>query len=321
MAPLVTAPLAGAYGRAYVENMASLAATFNELTNLILDGTFTTAMKAFAANGYMLDDPTQLDEGIWPNKIFKLGDQASNAKEFLQEIDLGQLPPEAVQVWQALKQELQEAAAQNEITMGQMAPKSRTSSTEIQSVQNNSHAPMRSIAKTIETRIVEPLLDIFWKTGLQHMRKNDKQARQIVGDQMYDAIYANRKQFASMGITFQARGISKLISRVQKLQSLLNFLQVVAQNQQLMQAFMQQTTPERLLQVLEKLADIDPMELKPTEREALIQQITASPPQVPPQPQPGAAGPPGALAALPQPGPVAAGPVASPVSAAAPALH
>lgn len=311
-APLVNAPLS-VYGRSYVENMATIAATFNELTNLILDGVFTTAMKAFAANAYALDDPTQLDEGIWPNKIFKLADGMTMPKEFLQEIDLGQLPPEAIQVWQAIKQELQEAAAQNDITMGQMAPKGRTSSTEIQSVQNQSAAPLRSIAKTVEQRILEPLLDIFWKTGLQHMQKNDKIARQLIGDSMYDAIYKNRKQFAQSAITFHCRGISALISRQQKLQQLMSMLQVIAQNQQLMQVFLQQISPARLLDLLFKLFDIDKTELEPTERELLIAQLTQ-----PPAVTPGAAAAPGSMAPLPAPNPVAASHVATPVSNAAP---
>lgn len=315
--PLITVPLS-VYGRSYAENMAQLAHTFNELTNLILDGTFTTAMKAFAADPTLLDDPTQLDEGVSPNKVFKLaeGSLLQGGNKFIQEVDLGELPAEAIQVWQAIKTEMQEAANQNDITMGQMAPKGRTSSTEIQSVQNNAAAPLRSLAKTIEQRVLEVLLDIFFRTGLQHMQKNDAEARMAVGDTMYNTIYKMRKQFASGAIKFRVRGISSLIARVQKLQQLMNFLQVISQNQLLMQQFLAKISPDRLLDVLFKLFDIDPTELEPTERELLIKELTQ--PQQQPQPAlPGA--PPGSAAPLPQPNPVAAGAVANPIANAAPA--
>lgn len=320
--PLITVPLS-VYGKSYAENMAQLAHTFNELTNLIMDGTFTTAMKAFAADPTLLDDPTQLDEGISPNKIFKLAEGALmvGGSKFLQEIDLGELPAEAIQIWQSIKAEMQEAANQNDITMGQMAPKGRTSSTEIQSVQNNAAAPLRSLAKTVEQRVVEPILDIFWRTGLQHMRKNDNEARQVVGDVWYDTIYKMRKQFASGWIKFQVRGISALIARTQKLQQLMNMLQVISQNQMLMQQFLQKVSPDRLLAIMFKLFDIDPEELEPSEREQLIQQITQPPPQ--PQPQPGIPGPgapPGSMAPIPQPNPVAAAPMANAISHAAPPM-
>ena len=316
MAPLVTAPLSP-YGKAYIENLATLARTFNDLTNLILDGTYTTSLKAFAMDPNALDDPTQVDEGIWPNKIFKLADGQS-AKDFIQEVNLGQLPEQAIQVWQALKSEMMEGAAFSELSLGQFAPKGRTSASEVQSVQNNSSALMRSVAKNVEQRVVEPLLRLLWQTWLQHMPARDKAMEDVIGEQWYRTIYKARKELATKKITFRVRGISALVARMQKLQQLLNMLQVIAQNQQLTAAFLQKCPPDKLLDLLFKLYDIDPSEMELTPREQLIRQITAA--QQPPQPGAAPGGPPGATPTLPAPNPVMAAPRATPQANVAAAL-
>lgn len=312
-APLVTAPLAP-YGRAYMENMARLADAYNQLTNLIVDGTYTTALKAFAADPNALDDPTQLAEGIWPNKIFLLAD-GMRAQDFMKEIDLGSLPAESIQVWQAIKTELQESAAFSDIGLGQFAPKGRTSASEVTSVQDNSTALMASIANTIEKRLLEPLLTIFWMTGLQHMPARDPAAEQAIGEAMYRMIYKQRKNFVKANITFKVSALSALVERTQKLQKMLNMLQVIAQNQQLMARFMQRYSVDRIIDELFQLYDIDPEDLEPTAREQLIAQITQQ--SQPQQPQPGAsgapAGPPAALTPTPTPNPIGTATAPSPM--------
>src|SRR5690606_29791439 len=139
----------------------------------------------------------------------------------------GELPQGAITVWQTLKKELQEAAAFNDISLGQFAPNSRTSASEIIMAEQNSSALIRSIAKNVEQRILEPILNLVWKTGLQHMRADDAAAKAVIGEQMYAALYARRRELASMPITFRVRGISGLVARVQKLQSLINLLQTI----------------------------------------------------------------------------------------------
>src|SRR5690606_9068324 len=119
--PMVSVPLS-IYGRTYMEEWAPTADAFVEMTNLILDAVQTSAMKAFAAQPELLADPTQLAEGISPNKVYQMAEGMPVA-QFIAEIDLGQLPQEAVAVWQAIKSELREGAKLSEIALGQMPGK------------------------------------------------------------------------------------------------------------------------------------------------------------------------------------------------------
>lgn len=315
--PIITVPLSP-YGRAYVENFASIAKTFNELTNLLLDGVFTSAMKAFAAIPSMLEEPGQIEEGIYPNVIFKLA-EGQQADQFIKEINLGQLPADAFQIWGALKKEMQEGAAFNELTLGNLAPKSRTSATEIGTADQNSMSYIKSIATNIEVLFLEPLLDLIWHTTIQHLRAGDEDIKRLVGDDWFNVLLKNKKKFAEYKICFQCRGISSMMLKAQKAQGLIQLLQTVGQNQLLMQQFMKEVDLQKLLDLLYQLFDVEKGAITKSARQQqideMLQQAQQQQQQLGPggQPQPGqvpGAAPPKALPAGPAGGQAAPKPAA-----------
>jgi hypothetical protein len=104
---------------------------------------------------------------------------------------------------------------------------------------------------------------------------------------------ARKREFVSAPFTFQARGISSMIRRSQQLQSLLNILQVIAQNPQLLQAFMQMIDVNKLTKLLFRLSNVDLTKLEPTAREKLMAAVAQPMGQQqaavgPGQPSPGA---------------------------------
>lgn len=292
-APLVTAPLS-VYGRSYMEDFGSMANMFTELTNLILDAARTASMNAYAMVPSMLLNPKQATEGLHPNKIFLLED-GYPIQDFAKELSLGTLDPSAVQVWQNLKSELSEAAGINEIGLGQFAPKGRTSATEINSTQANSSALVRSVAQTVETRFLDLLLDLTWKTGIQHAKPGDKRLAEAAGLDLYGALMGRRKELVSRPITFQARGISSLIARNQMLSQIMQLLQIIAQNDQLLAAFMAAIDVNKLLALLFKLTNVDITKMQTSKRDQLIAQIMG-PMQQAPGGSGGGAAPPAAAA-------------------------
>lgn len=268
--PLVTAPLS-VYGRSYMEDFGSLAKTFNNLTNLILDAVQVSTMNIFTMVPTLLIDPSQAAEGIWPNKTFFL-EEGNRPEDFLKAIDMGSLGPEPVQIWQAMKNELREAADQNEIGLGQLAPNSRTSATEISQTQESASALVRSIAQTVETRYLNPTLDLVWKTGLQHARADDRVLMDACGEDMYKALLARRRELITRPITFQAQGISTLIQKGRMLRALLQLVQFLASSDILMQAFMQKVDIEKFIKLLFHLSDIDLSKISVSERDRLMAQ-------------------------------------------------
>lgn len=289
--PLIPTPLS-VYGRTYMEDFASVAKTFTELTNLILDAVYTVSLKAWAIVPGMLLNPESVAEGISPNKLFLL-EEGMHPEDFAKALDLGTLPAESLKAWEMMKNELTEAAGVNEIGLGQFAPKGRTSATEIDATQQSSSAIIRSVAQTVETRWLDPNLDLIWKTGLQHVKASDKQILAAAGDDMAGALLGRRRELIKRPFTFQARGISKTIERGQKLKNLLQIIQIIGSNQVFMQQFLAAVDPAKLVQYLLQLGGVDISKLQASERDKMIQSIAGPMGQAQPQLPPGKGAPQG----------------------------
>lgn len=270
-APMVTVPLS-VYGRSYMEDWASVARSFIEMTNLILDGTYTSSMNAFALAPEMLENPTQAQEGVTPNKTFVL-EEGHAARDFLDSIELGRLPPEAIQVWQGLKQEMREGAKLSEIALGQVPPKGDITATEVQSVTQAGSSIVRSMARTTETRMLEPVLELIWQTGLQHVDFSEPKIQQELGEDTARMLETRRQEFQQRNIHFEVRGISSLVARQEKQQNLMGALQTISSSEILLREFSKKFDFGRLMDELMRLHGVDTLSLQPTERERRLREI------------------------------------------------
>lgn len=267
--PMVSVPLS-IYGRSYMEDWSGTADAYIEMTNLILDGAMTSAMKAFAAQPEMLLDPTQLAEGISPNIVFQMA-EGILPETFLKEIELGDLSQEAIIAWKALKEELREGAKLSEIALGQMPSKTHIAAEAVSQSAQSGSALIRSMAVTIETRWLEPILSLVWQTTLQYM--DFMSLKNEIGEDTAAMFQAKRKEFLERRFKFRFRGISGLIDRQQKLQSLMQMLASISANPVLLQAFMQKTSLPRLLQSMTVLFGVDPKLYEYTQQELIQMQI------------------------------------------------
>lgn len=270
-APMITAPLSP-YGRTYMEDFGSVAKTFTEMTNLILDAAHTSALNAFAVVTEALENPEALAGGITPNLLLKI-DAAFDPNKVLVSVPLGKLDSGAVQVWQALKKELSEAAGINEIGLGQLPDKTHISASASESADSNSSAMIRGVSQTIESRWLNPTLDNSWKTGMQFEDFSNPRIRAAIGEQTADMFKAQRKQFIQRPMAFQANGISMMIRKKQVFNELTQLMQVIGQNQQLAQLFMQKTDLNLFINMLFELSGIDPEKIGMSARAQAIQSI------------------------------------------------
>ncbi len=272
-ASAISVPLS-VYGKTYMEDWGKLARTFNELTNLIIDAVHANSMNAFIGNPAALEDPAQLEEGIHPNKIFYMEEDA-DIRQVLQALELGTLPAEAITLWQALKKELQEGAMFSEISLGQLSSGEKTA-TEISESQQGSASTLQSIARNIETAWLEPILNLVWKTGLQHLKKDDKGMKLALGEESFNMLFSRRKEFVQEQITFKVDAISGLIDRNEKFKKIMSLLQIVASNELLLKAFMQNADINVLVRKIFQLNGIDMSELQPSKQQGEIQSVVDS---------------------------------------------
>jgi hypothetical protein len=270
-APMVPVPTS-VYGKSYLESWSNVADAFIDLTNLILDGVFTTTMKAYAGDSSKLRDPGQITEGVTPNKFFDL-ESGSSARQFIQEIDFGNLPAEAFQTWNALKNEIREGAKQNEISLGQIPQKGGITATEADLTTQRGSAMEQSMARSIEMRFLEPTLTMMWFAALQHTDFSDPQIVRVLGEETAGMLASRREEFRDSTYHFRVTGLSAVIERQHKLRSLLTLLQTLAQSEPLMQAFMQEVPADGLMRELVRLFGINMDDLKGTPSEQMLRRM------------------------------------------------
>jgi len=271
-AAMIDVPLS-IYGKTYMETWSQISSAFVEMTNLLMDGVSASTLNAFAARPDALDDPAQLSEGVHPNKVFIL-DDGEDIDNFISEIPLGRLPSEAITIWQGLKAELRDGAIQSEISLGQVPPKGDITATEISEVSRQGSAIVKSMARSVESRFLEPLLFLVWFTGLQHYAFDEPEIVELLGKENAQMIKTRKDDFRKRKFSLRANGISKIIERTQKLRQLLALLNTVAGNEVLLREFLQTYSVKKVLDELITLYGLDPQDIEIDERERIVRGLT-----------------------------------------------
>ena len=269
-ASAISVPLA-VYGKTYVETWGDIARTFVALTNLIIDAGMLASMNAFALVADALANPEDAKTGVFPNKTFILAPGA-DPDRFIREIKLGDLPSTAFNVWTALKQEMREGAATNDLDLGQAVPKGDVTATEINEVRAGGTALIQSIATSLETGCVDPILNLVFQTGLQHFREDDEALHLALGDEYFQMFVTRRADFVRLAPAFRARGISGLIERSQKLKAMLQIVQAMGSSPILQQALLQSIGFTKFVQQLIVLVGLDPNDFPPEPQQVALAQ-------------------------------------------------
>lgn len=268
--PVISVPFS-VYGKSYMENWSSVARVFTEVTNLMLDAMFITSIKSYAISPDALKDPTQAEEGFRPGKEWHLEDDA-DIRNFIKEIDLGTVPPSLITSWQLLQKLMREGASFNEISLGRLASGEKTA-TEIQGAEQGSSVMMTAMAEWIETGYLEPELELIFKTGLQHLDKDDEEMRTILGEPIFEMLLSRKDEFIKQKFLFRVRGISNLVEKSTRLRKLLSAIQAITQNEGLSQQFIGAVDQQKLLAELFDLIGFDFSRIKKTERTSEIDGI------------------------------------------------
>lgn len=260
-APAIRVPLS-VYGKTYVETWGDLALTFTMLTNMILDAARASALSVFSISSDALDDPSQIKGGITPNMAL-LTKSGYAAKDVFEAMPMGALSPSAVQIWQAVRQEMREGASTNDLDLGQVAPKGEVTATEINKVSQGSTALIQSIASSLETGCVDVLLNLIFMTALQHFDENDEELRAAIGLDYFQMFVTRRAEFAKLAPAFAARGLSGMIEKQQKLQQMLQLLQLMSSSPVLTQLLQGAIGMNEFIRQIITLIGLDPNDFPP----------------------------------------------------------
>lgn len=235
--PLLDAPLS-IYGSTYVEDFASTLFTFDELVNLVLDGTQAQLLPQFSVDPSWLADPKQLAEGLRPFKVWLRGELAVPGQPLFERAEFGRIGREGVELLAALMTELREATSQNEISMGQLPRTGEKTATEIMAVGESQSELVQDIAEGIDTGLLAPLLRLAWMCTLQHVDTADPRISRLFGPDIAAMIGARRHEILGRSFSFRASAVTGLAARTQRARSILGLMQVLAQNDALVGEFL-----------------------------------------------------------------------------------
>lgn len=274
-APVVSIPFS-VYGRSFVEGFRRLTDTFRAMTNLVLDAAFVAALKMFQVWVQGLEDPAQADS-VHPGKTFLASDEVPYGQDFVKAVDMGGVSPSVVSIWQGLQAIVRNAQQQNELSLGQLPPKGDITATEIVSVDRGQGQLVRSTARDIEDRVVSPLLDLVWLTGLQFFDpQRQPEVAAEIGPDTAAMLMARRTEFRDQRVHFRARGISETIARGDRVRAMMGVLQNVLSNEVLARAFLQKHSLERWLGRILADLGIDTQGLELTDEERMRQAAAAA---------------------------------------------
>lgn len=270
-APLVDIPFSP-YGTTYTEAITDTALAFIELTNLLRDNAFTSAMNAFYYWPHLLDDPSQLADGISPNMAIAMAEDAPPGIKPVVSLELGKpLEPATVAVWQGLGAQFREDSMQSELFVGQVPPKGDITAREIDEVSGGTNAIINHMATDIDHQILSPVYELVWWTALQHVDPDDE-TNPIVADlpaPILAMLRERREEFSERKIRLKASGVSGVVERGQTLRKLLRLLEIIGGNELLAKEFLAKYSLAQVVAVLVRLIGLDPAILAKPDAEIL----------------------------------------------------
>ncbi len=293
--PFIVAPILrvpnSVWHKALMDAPTFLNKALNEYFNLMLDGGLMSVHGIKQLRKDLLDDESQVDNGIAPGDTLDISATTPPGVKVLETVVTGNVPPDAINIFQATNAEYQQAALTNDLRLGQLPPRS-VKATEVVEASQSLNSVFNAVGKNIEAGFITPLLELAIMTIGQHA--NDLDSDEIIsslGITRARAVAAltPAELFAAIvnGFKFKVTGISAILTKGNDFRKLTSFLQTVSSSDVLVQEFAKKFDFGKLLEEILKSLDISPDKIKLSEDEqALAAQQQAQAPQ-PGQPQAG----------------------------------
>ena len=252
--------------RALFDDVVQLNFSLNELFNLMIDGGLAAVWGIKQLRVDDLKDPSQVSDGIVQGTTLLIKSSVPYNAKVLDKIDGGDIPQEALALYNILDREFQAGSRVNDVRGG-MLPFKAVKATEIMETQQSSAVIFDSFISTIEKdfitevlyRIWNSMLQIsdIWEVGelMQFMNEGEAIAlSQLTPQERYDTLAGSVK--------IRVYGLSAITNRAREFQKLMALLNVVSTSPILGQAFMKKYDIGKVLDQLIKSLNINPENLK-----------------------------------------------------------
>jgi hypothetical protein len=277
--PIIRVPFSE-WHKALYDDASELNLAINEMFNLMLDGGMASVWGIKQVKIGQLEDPSQVAEGIPQGSTLAVKDTMAPGDKVVEVVAQGQVPQDALAIFQFLNNEFAGAALTNELKMGNL-PTKQVRSTEVVEASQSQAVTLDGMIGDMEVNGFDEILNRAWSVILQNaddipsdvlVNLSNKQTAVAIMDA------SPQERFATFQglMKFKARGLSQTMSRAREFQKLMAMLQTVAQSPLLMQAFMKEYSTPRVLQQIMKTLNINSTALEKTAEEKQQDAIEAA---------------------------------------------
>ena len=279
VAPLIRVPFS-VFHKALFDDGVRLNLAANEIFNLMLDGALAAVWGNKQVHADLVANMDDFQGGIPQGAVFITKPEAQQGVPVVMQLDTGTVPKESEAMFRMVDSEFQLATKINSIQLGQI-PKKDVRATEVSISEQNNDQYFSSMIGDIERELIVKTLRLAWLTMLQNC--DDWMAEDVVGCIGPEAARnlalmspAKRYMTYAQGTRFKVNGLSMTLGRSREFQKIIATLTVLSQSPMLLQAFMMDSSPKKLLYHLYTALNIDPEDIKMTEEEAatLQQRVT-----------------------------------------------
>lgn len=260
-APLVRVPWS-VWHKALYDDAANLNLAINDLFNLMIDGGIASVWGTRQIRLGDLEDPDQASGGVGQAATLAVKDTLPHGMKVMETVSNGQVPQDAMAMFQFLNKEFAQAALTSEIKMGNI-PNKEVRATEVIEAGQSQATTLDGILVDLEKNVINQLLRKSWMTVLQNadnfpqdvlMGQIDKRAALLI---MRASPAERFALFAGMS-KFKTFGLSATMGMAREFQKLMALNQAISQNPLLLQAFMQKFDPVKTIDFMMKIINFNP---------------------------------------------------------------
>lgn len=261
VAPLIRVPHS-VWHKAIYDHASDLNLAINEMFNLMLDGGMAAVWGIKQLRIEDLDDPSQVEGGIRQGMTLAVKQTLPHNAKVMETISEGNIPQDAMAIYESLKREFTNAAMTNELKMGSL-PAKQVLATEILESSQSQNLMLDGIVADVETIVMAPALRKAFLTILQNADVIPENAFISSMDKKIALLIMRAKpaeRFAMFAgrAQFKVDGLSATMTKALDYQKMMAMLQAVGTNPMLFQAFMTKFSPDRTLRHLMRTLNLNP---------------------------------------------------------------
>lgn len=264
VAPLIRVPHS-VFHKAIYDHASDLNLAINEMFNLMLDGGMSAVWGIKQVRIEDLDDPSQIEGGIRQGQTLAVKQTLPHNAKVLETVSEGDVPRDAMAVFEFLNREFTNAAMTNELKQGALPPK-QVLATEVIEASQSQNLMLDGMIFDIENVAMAPLLRKAFMNVLQNADQIPETSFTSTVERKIALMIMRaspEERFALFGgkCQFRVSGLSATMTRALDFQKIMAFLQAVGVNPLLLQAFMEEFSPKKTLKHMMHTLNINPENL------------------------------------------------------------